>query len=61
LGWSPNGLQNDFYKYEPHLNLWTKMEDFAGAPRMHAVSFSIFNKGYCGLGYLETDFFIYTP
>jgi RHS repeat-associated protein len=61
LGWI-GGYLKDFWEYDPILNTWTSITDFAGAPRDGAISFTIGNKIYVGLGYNNsflTDFWEY--
>ncbi|MEK6616592.1 MAG: hypothetical protein AABZ32_10860 [Bacteroidota bacterium] len=38
---------------------WTKKEDFPGSSRYYAVSFSIGNKGYYGMGQKQVELFTY--
>lgn len=38
---------------------WTKKENFPGSSRNFAVSFSIGNKGYYGLGQKQVELFTY--
>lgn len=45
------GETNDFWKYTPETNAWEQIINFEGKVRDRAVSFSIGNKGYVGLGY----------
>ena len=42
--------RNDFWEYDPQLNIWTQKADFGGIGRQSAVGFSIGNKGYIGTG-----------
>jgi N-acetylneuraminic acid mutarotase len=62
LGWAgfttldnPSGEMNDFYKFDPKQNKWTKLNDFPGSPRSDAVGFSMNGKGYVGLGDIIND------
>src|SRR6187431_1721987 len=41
---------DDFWEYDPDLNIWTQKADFGGMSRRNAVGFSINNKGYIGCG-----------
>jgi N-acetylneuraminic acid mutarotase len=43
---------NDFYKYDPANNAWSKIANFPGAGRSEAISFVLNGKGYvlCGTG-----------
>ncbi len=56
---------NDFWEYDPTIDLWTKKADFPGAGRVFATGLNIGNKGYLGLGNtgvsLTTDFYEYDP
>jgi len=60
-------LFKDFWEYDPVLNQWTRIADFAGGLRYSAAGFSIANKGYVGTGYetlygsLKDDFWEYDP
>jgi hypothetical protein len=60
-----NSFKNDFWEYDPAVNVWTQKADFGGAGRSEAVGFSIGNKGYIGLGYWwgghYKDFWEYDP
>ena len=60
----------DFWEYDPVDDAWTRKKDFSGTGREHAVSFSIGNYGFAGLGYslntidepeTKIDFWMYNP
>lgn len=52
LGFDINGEnKKDFWEYDPDTNNWSPKEEFEGDARKDAISFSIGNKGYIGLGY----------
>lgn len=60
-------VYNDFWEYDPALNIWTQKANFGGVARDNAVGFSIGSKGYIGTGnpsitftYLK-DFWEYDP
>lgn len=56
------GNQNDFYEYDPIYNKWTQLDNFPGAPRQGAISFSMNGKGYVGMGWEGyKDFWEYNP
>ncbi len=67
IGNSAGVMLKDFWKYDPHLNIWTQIADFAGAARFGAGSFAINGKGYVGMGWVTntgnavTDFYEYSP
>ena len=44
------GFRNDFYKYSPTLDTWTRVDSFAWASRVECTSFKINNEVYVGLG-----------
>ena len=44
------GLQNDFWEYDPGLNLWSQKINFPGTSRAYALGFSLGTKGYLGTG-----------
>lgn len=58
---------NDFYRYTPATDTWTKLEDFPGAARMGAIGFTFNGIGYIGGGLTTdfathlTDFYSYNP
>jgi N-acetylneuraminic acid mutarotase len=55
---------NDFYEYDPTLNTWRQISNFAGSGRYAAVGFGIGDYGYVGTGYdgnVLKDFFKYDP
>ena len=59
-------FRQDMFEYDPATNVWTPKANFAGTPRYSTVSFSMFNKGYIGLGYDNTlqntdDIWEYNP
>jgi N-acetylneuraminic acid mutarotase len=41
---------NDFWRWDPATNTWTKMSNFPGGVRAGAIAFSIGKKGYVGGG-----------
>jgi N-acetylneuraminic acid mutarotase len=41
---------NDFWQYDPILDLWTQKADVPGSPRRDAVGFEAGGKGYVGTG-----------
>lgn len=45
-----NNLLNDFWEYDPVLDQWLRINDLPGTPRAGAVSFTINNNAYVGLG-----------
>lgn len=47
------GYKSDIWKYNINDNSWTQVAEFPGEPRCGAVSFSLNNKGYVGLGYTK--------
>jgi hypothetical protein len=56
----------DMFEYDPATNAWTPKAAFPGTPRYGTVSFTLFNKGYIGLGYDNTlqntdDIYEYNP
>ncbi|HKR06231.1 MAG TPA: kelch repeat-containing protein [Bacteroidia bacterium] len=54
--------KNDFWEYDPVLNVWTQKSDFGGIGTYFATGFSIGNKGYIGTGvYTGKDFWEYDP
>ena len=58
---SPPSNRKDFQEWDQASNTWTKKADFGGVARHAAVSFSIGNKGYIGIGvgsggYCQKDF-----
>src|ERR1051325_6457774 len=54
---------NDFWQYDPVLDVWTQKANFGGTKRVCAVGFSIGSKGYIGTGYdslgVTNDFWEY--
>ena len=44
-------FRNDFWMYDPSLNTWTQVADFAGDARYSATGFAIGTDGYLCLGY----------
>lgn len=59
-GSTPTLGLTDFYRFTPANNQWEPKADFGGGPRRNAVSFTIGDYGYAGLGdnLLESDIFI---
>ncbi|HKR06494.1 MAG TPA: hypothetical protein VJY62_17805, partial [Bacteroidia bacterium] len=49
LGLGSNS-SDDFWEFDPAINIWTQKADFGGGPRYGAAGFSIGNKGYIGTG-----------
>jgi len=47
---SPQPLYSDFWEYDPATNNWNQKNNFGGAGRTTAASFSIGTKGYVGAG-----------
>lgn len=63
---STNFYYQDFWEYDPSLNVWTQKADFGGGLRAGAVGFSVGNIGYVGTGANSTstgnnDFWAYNP
>lgn len=61
---SPSLYQQDFYEYDPDLDMWTAKNNFGGPGRIQGGGFAIGNKGYIGMGYSGTnykDLWEYTP
>jgi N-acetylneuraminic acid mutarotase len=63
LGWTTASQLNDFYEYDPSLNLWTAKANFPGGARYSLLESTIGNKGYVGTGYspLRNDWWEYDP
>lgn len=68
IGLGQNGsiYLNDFWEYDPVLNLWTQKASFPGGGRCNAFSFSIGLKGYIGSGVtfplaIQNDFWEFDP
>ena len=68
LGTGNNGISyfNDFWEYDPSINVWTQKANFAGTARTYAVGFVIGTKGYVGTGIdamynFKNDFWEYDP
>lgn len=67
LGYIGNGynninFMNDFWAYDPTLDVWTQKANFSGLGRTGSVAFAIGNFGYIGTGYQGTylnDFWKY--
>jgi len=63
----PATVVNDFWEYNPVINVWTQKANFAGVPRGGATGFELCGKGYLGLGTNWTpgsfysDFWQYDP
>ncbi len=49
-GRNPTG-QNDFWQYDPALNVWTQKAAYPGSGRYGMVGFAIGNYGYAGTGW----------
>ena len=62
---SGNIFYNDFWQYDPIVNLWTQKANFPGTQRVGATGFSIGSRGFLGLGVTNaafvTDFYKYNP
>lgn len=58
-GSTPTLGLNDFYRFSPATNEWERKADFGAGPRRNAISFSIGDYGYAGLGdsLLHSEFF----
>ena len=63
-------VHNDFWKYDPVLDVWTQIANLPGSARRDAVAFEIGGKGYVGtgidndesaLGLKLNDFWEYNP
>lgn len=65
LGVNDETYFNDFWQYDPELDLWTQLGDFPGVARAYCVSTNSDTKGYMGLGYDgsddRNDFWEYDP
>ncbi|MBK6484809.1 MAG: T9SS type A sorting domain-containing protein [Chitinophagaceae bacterium] len=46
---------NNFWEYDPVMDIWTQKAKFKGSIRAGAVGFSIGNKGYIGTGYEQYE------
>jgi N-acetylneuraminic acid mutarotase len=46
---------NNLWEYDPATDQWTQKASFPGTARLRALSFSIANKGYVGLGAKSKD------
>ncbi len=59
------GQTKSFWQYNPSTDTWTRLEDFGGTRRGHAIGFSIGNKGYIGTGRdpdsVRSDFWEFSP
>lgn len=59
--------QNDFWKYNPGTNTWTKVSNFPGCPRAFSTAFVIDRMAYVGTGTTSyrnintKDFYKYDP
>jgi N-acetylneuraminic acid mutarotase len=59
--------KNDFWEYDPVMNVWVQKADFGGPSRVYSTSFSIGSKGYVGVGNpndggaIKKDFWEYDP
>lgn len=64
LGSTFGGVTDDFWEYDPLIDVWTQKTNFAGGVRQRAVGFNIGCKGYIGTGdFFNTynDFWEYDP
>ncbi len=50
LGTGPGAAYNDFYSYSPGNDAWTVLVNFGGGIRAGAVSMTIGNSGFAGMG-----------
>jgi N-acetylneuraminic acid mutarotase len=50
-------FRNDFWKYDPNINVWTQVADFTGTARYEARAFSIGTKGFVGTGWNQGTLF----
>ncbi len=62
----PNTFHQDFWEFDPAINVWTQKANFGGGLRRLTIGLSIGNKGYAGLGEsnigVQTqDFWEYNP
>lgn len=46
---------NDFWQYNPEINVWTQIADIPETAGIYGVGFAIGNKGYVGTGFNEND------
>lgn len=65
-GYDFNNFKQDFWEYDPSINVWTQKANFGGVGRYMATGFSINNKGYAGWGIASgispfSDFWEYDP
>ncbi len=51
----PFSFLNDFYKYNPISDQWTRIADFRGIPRYSAASFVSEGLAYVGTGRIDSD------
>ena len=61
-----NWTHSDFWEFDPSTNVWTQKANVGGFSRGMAVSFSIGNLGYVGIGFSQghgalSDFWEYNP
>jgi len=62
IGNSTYPIHNDFWEYDPVLNIWSQKADFAAGSANDAVGFSIGNKGYVGVrALIGMSFWEYDP
>jgi hypothetical protein len=65
MGGDASYYYDDFWEYEPALNVWTQKADFEGADVNYPVGFSIGTVGYLGtgttVGGATDDFWEYNP
>jgi hypothetical protein len=47
---------SDFWEYDPFLNTWLQIEDFAGTARRYLTCFTIGSRAYAGTGTNGTNF-----
>ncbi len=54
---------NDFWRYDPEMNVWDQIDALPGPPRAFSVGFAIGDTAYVGLGFgngmFHDDFYLY--
>jgi len=64
LGENADGLQKDFYRYDPYLDVWFKIADYKEGPdydgqgpqaTKNGIGFGLNKKGFVGMGFRGTD------